>query len=224
MVFVCWLFTGHGFNRDKVMRYGPQHVATLARMLSRHGSHELLCVTDQPKEVQAAGVGVIPMPPEVSALPRYYPKVWLFSDELAGIIGRRFGSIDLDAVVTGDLGPVLDTNDDFIIWDQAKGEPYNTSLLAMEPGARPEVWDRFTVEAGDAAQIAVGRPTGDQCWLGHFLGPDEATFSEDTGVLQYRPSKHRASKPEGVRAAFMCGPYLPDVEAKSSEWVREAYR
>lgn len=228
MIVVCWLFQGHGFDRRRVMTYGPEHVRALGSMLRRHGGHELLCITDQPEAVQAAGVApgvaAVAMPREVAALPRYYPKLWAFSRELGDFIGERYASIDLDAVVVDDLAPVLDTGDDFLVWDQARGEPYNTSLFALEPGARSHVWERFTVELGEAAELAVGRPTGDQCWLGHLLGPGQPTFSEAAGVIQYRPSLHRADCPPGAKALFMCGPYRPDLEATESTWVKEAWR
>lgn len=232
MIFVCWLFQGHGFNRDRVMTYGPSHVRVLANMLERAGGHRLLCVTDQPARVERVlPIGdVVELPAEVAALPRYYPKLWAYSKAFGEIVGERFASIDLDAVVVEDLAPVLERapgtpGHDFLVWDQARGERYNTSLFALTPGARAEVWDRFTVEAGDTAEAVVGRPTGDQCWLGYILGPGQATFSEaSSGVLQYRPKAMRAARPEGARAFFMCGPYRPDLEAALSPWVREAWR
>lgn len=225
MIFVCWLFQGHGFDRRRVMSYGPEHPRVLASMLRRHGGHELICVTDQGAAVRAAGVTTVALPPEVAALPRYYPKLWAFSREFGDFIGERFVSIDLDAVVVGDLAPVLDTAHPFLVWDQARGEPYNTSLFALEPGARAQVWERFTVEAAAEAELLAGfRWTGDQSWVGWALGGAEATFGEGAGVLQYRPSRHRAAPPEGARAVFLCGPYRPDLEAQESAWIAESWR
>ena len=223
MIFVTCLFTGHGFDRDRVMTYGPRHVAVLANMLRRHGGHELVCVHDG--QDLPAGVTGVQMPDNVAALPRYYPKTWALSDALGHVIGETYAAIDLDVVIVADPAAALPADVRFASWDQARGEPYNSSLFVLEPGARREVWDRFSVEAAEKAErTATYRWTGDQSWIAHVLGPGECTFGEDTGILQYRPSKHRAACPEGARALFMCGPYRPDLEAEHSEWVREAYR
>lgn len=225
MIFVCWLFHGRRFDRSRVMRYQPEHVRVLASMLRRHGGHDLVCVTDQAAEVgQHSGVRVIDMPAEVSALPRYYPKLWAFSREFGKQIGQRFASIDLDVVITGDLAAVLEPFREFGVWDQARGEHYNTSLFVLEPGARAEVWEQFDLDATAQAEANASRWTGDQSWVGHVLGADQPTFSEAVGVIQYRPSLHREARPANCLAAFMCGPYIPDIEAKQSAWVRGAYQ
>lgn len=223
MLFVCWLFGGRYFNRTKVMTYTPEHVRILAGMLRRNGGHELVCATDQPAEVAAVGVRAVTMPEAVSRLPRYYPKLWAFSTEFGEIIGRRFTSIDLDVIVTGDLGDLAATSGDFVIWNQARGEFYNSSFFNLEPGARRAVWDRFTPERAAAAETVAGRWTGDQSWIGAVLGPGERTLSERDGLLQYRPSLHRAAPVAGALAYFTCGPYRPDTEAPHSAWIRSAY-
>lgn len=223
MIFVCTLFRGHDFDRTRVMRYGPEHVAVLASMLRRHGGHELWCVNDGTFGLPPSCRGVL-MPDCVSRLPRYYPKLWLFSEAFGTVVGTRFAAIDLDVIVTGDLAPVLETRHDFLIWSQARGEPYNTSLFTLEPGARSQVWDLFTVASAVEAEKYARRWTGDQSWVAHVLGRGMATFGEETGVLQYRPKMHRAACPAGAVALFTCGPFRPDLEAERSAWIEEAYR
>jgi hypothetical protein len=73
MLFVCFLWRGHGFWKDTAS-YGSRHVSVLASMLRRHGGHELVCVTDRPGEVPE-GMRAIAMPDEVAALPNYLPKL-----------------------------------------------------------------------------------------------------------------------------------------------------
>ena len=65
MMFLCWLFRGNDFDRNKVMTYRPEHVRTLAAMLRRHGGHDLVCVSD----MSVPGVRVVPMPDAVAAPP-----------------------------------------------------------------------------------------------------------------------------------------------------------
>lgn len=222
--FVTFLWRGHGWPAGKtVPRYTVAHVNTLASMLRRHGGHSLTCVTTHPDGV-APEIAVIRMPEDVAALPGYYPKVWAFSEELSAAIGRRFTVIDLDAVVLGDLGPLVDRKGDFIVWNQARGEPYNTSFLTMDPHAHVGVWSAFTPARAALAQAVCPRWTGDQSWLGYCLGPGAQTYSEADGLIQYRPSRDRAAPASGALAYFLCGPYDPASEAESSPWIQEAYR
>lgn len=217
MLFVCWLFKGRGFWKQ-VAQYDERHVSVLASMLRRHGGHDLVCVHDGNFNPDVPSVL---MPPPVKELSDYLPKLWAFSPEFQSMIGHRFASIDLDVVISGDVSAPL-ASGDFVIWNQARDEPYNTSLFAVEPGFGTEVWERLSPLAiRDARQQAV-RWTGDQSWVAHVLGPGMPTFGEETGIMQYRPS-HRAKKPDQMIAGFMCGPYEPFSEADASEWVKEAY-
>lgn len=192
-------------------------------MLRRHGGHELVCVSDDPL-LLVPGVRTILMPAQVSALPNYLPKLWAWSPEFHAIICQRFASIDLDVVVTGDLGPVLETKAPLRIWNKAANEPYNTSLFTLEPGYGHDVWKRYSPEALESAKAKAPYWTGDQSWVAHVLGPNEETFGEETGVIQYRPKLHRARMPEGMKAGFFCGPYIPETEGSNSKWVRDVWR
>lgn len=164
------------------------------------------------------------MPARVTALPDYLPKLYGWSGEFHSLIGERFASIDLDVVVTGDLGPLLSGKEPLRIWDKAKQELYNTSLFAIEPGFGNEVWDRLSQKAVAKARASAEYWTGDQSWVGHVLGPRQSTFGERDGVVQYVPSQHRNQQPNGMLAAFMCGPFEPAKEAERSEWVKAAWR
>lgn len=217
MKFVCWLWRGKGFWKT-VARYDESHVRALASMLERHGGHELVCVQDGSFDLPIS----IIMPEEVRALPDYLPKLWAWSPEFHDIIGERFASIDLDVVVAGDLGPLLDVSLPFLIWDRANREPYNTSLFALEPGFHTRVWTSLSLERIAAAKRTAAYWTGDQSWVTHVLGPDEPTFGQADGVIQYRPSLHRDKRPD-MLAAFFCGPYCPKSESEHSQWVRQAW-
>lgn len=218
MRFVCWLWRGEGFWK-RVTRYEARHVHTLASMLRRHGGHELICVQDGGFDVQG-GIPSIVMPADVASMPDYLPKLWGWSPEFHEKIGGRFASIDLDVVIMGDVAPVL--TGPFRIWDRADNEPYNTSLFVVEPGLHQEVWTGLSPERLEAAKAEAAYWTGDQSWVAHVLGPDQPTFGEDSGIMQYRP-QHRKERPEGMRAGFMSGPYDPIKERERSKWVRKAW-
>ncbi len=219
MHFVCWLWRGKNFWKT-VAKYDERHVEALSSMLKRHGGHELICVQDGNFDIP----GSIIMPEEVAELPDYLPKLWCFSPEFHRIMGGRFASIDLDVVITDDLSPLLNVNEPFVIWNQAKGEPYNTSLFALEAGYHQHVWKSMSVDKVSAARRQYARWTGDQSWVAHILGSDEPTFGEQDGVLQYRPSVHRMEKPRNMKTMFLCGPYEPESESMKSEWMRQAWK
>jgi hypothetical protein len=216
MKFVCWLWRGSGFWKETA-RYDEEHPCVLASMLKRHGGHELLCVQDGSFDIP----GSVVMPEEVRQLPDYLPKLWAFSPEFHAIVGARFASIDLDVVVTGDLEPLL--TDDFRIWDSAVGEPYNSSLFVLEPGKHQEIWTSLSPERLGKAKRRASRWTGDQSWIAHALGPSQPTFSEEQGVIRYRPRLHR-DEPKGVKAVFFCGPYCPRGELENAEWIERQWR
>lgn len=219
MRFVCFLWRGRAFERP-VARYGVEHVAVLASMLRRHGGHSLTCVHDGVDLPE--GVDGIRMPDAVAALPDYIPKVWAWSPELHAHFTDRIAFIDLDVVILGDLAPALDMEgigDDVLLWDSAVGEPYNTSLFALVPGAYQDVWTSLTPGRLDLAKRQATRWTGDQSWVAFVLNLTRPTFGEDTGVIRYRRSLHRNAPPPGTRAAFLCGPSEPITESQKSTWI-----
>jgi hypothetical protein len=219
MKFVCWLWRGKGFWKETT-KYNERHVSVLASMLKRHGGHSLICVQDGSFDIP----GSVIMPKRVRKLPDYLPKLWAWSKEFHEIIGERFVSIDLDVVIVGDLAPVVSGPEPLRIWDQAEGEPYNTSLFAIEPGFGNEVWDRLSPEALAIARLRTKRWTGDQSWVAYVLGKGQTTFSQRDGILQYVPALHRAEMPKGMLAGFMCGPFDPAREAKHSGWVKKSWK
>jgi len=214
--FVCFLWRGRAFERP-VARYGVEHVAVLASMLQRHGGHRLTCVHDGIEP--PPGVEGIRMPDAVAALPDYLPKLWAWSPELHKRFTERVAFIDLDVVIVGDLAPVIDTDDDVLLWDSAVGEPYNTSLYALRPGHHQEVWTSLTPGRLDLAKRQAKRWTGDQSWVAFVLNLTMPTFGEDTGVIRYRRSLHKLDLPAGTRAAFFCGPMAPDTEKSQTRWI-----
>jgi len=218
--FVCFLWRGNGFTRP-VATYDVRHVATLARMLERHGGHRLTCIHDGVE--LPPGVAGIRMPDAVARLPNYLPKLWAWSPELHRQMPGRFACIDLDVVILDDLAPVLETHAPVLIWDSARGEPYNSSLFTLAPGFGHDVWIEMTPGRVAEAQARAARWTGDQSWIAHMLGPQLPTFGEWTGVIRYRRSLHAAAPPPGTRAAFLCGPMAPDTEGRHAPWIARAW-
>ena len=217
MRFVCSLWRGKGFWKE-IAKYDGEDVKTLASMLDRHGGHKLTCIHDGTFEIPD-NVSQVTMPRSVSALPDYQPKLWAWSKDLHEQIGERFAHIDLDVVILADLSRLIDTDDNIIIWDEAKDELYNTSLFVLTPGHGNEVWERLSPSEIDRAKSKAIKWTGDQSFVAYVLGSNIKTFSEFDGVLRFRPNKHRDNEPKQALAVFFCGPYHPKTEQSLSNWV-----
>jgi hypothetical protein len=218
------LWSGHAFWKP-VVKYGVRHVEVLANMLKRHGGHDLTVVHDGTFDLPVH-LDAVRMPDEVASLPDYQPKLWLWSPDLRETIGERFVAIDLDVIVLGDLGPLLDVACPVYLWNEAVGEPYNTSLFAVKPSAGLQVWEMFRDNPAQLARAARSMPrwTGDQSWVALILGPLLPTFGEVEGVVRYRPGRDVGGVPADTLAVFFCGPRCPATIKDDVKWVADNWR
>lgn len=214
-----------------------EHVNVLRRMVARHyaSPHEFVCITDDAEGLDPA-IRVIPLwddfahlrSPNGSKRPNCYRRLKLFSPEAAEIIGPRFVVLDLDMVVTGDLTPLFDRQEDFVIWGDTNPKTYyNGSMVLMSAGARRQVWDDFDPVRSPSVAKAAGQYGSDQAWISYRLGRGEAMWSTQDGVYSYalhvRPSG--GELPRDARLVVFHGstdPWMP--EAQQHDWVRAHWR
>lgn len=229
---VCWKWTPPRGYRST---FGPDTVNTLRAMVARHypHPHRFVCVTDDPSGIDADvtiqpdfGDFVGVPSPHGGTNPSCYRRLRLFHPNAAAWFGERFVSMDLDVVITGDLSPVFNRREDFVIWgDTNRTTLYNGSLLLMTAGARPQVWDDFDPDRSPQLAKAAGQFGSDQGWIGHSLGPGEKTWSTTDGVYSYRLHvKPTGVLPKNARLVFFHGhvdPWQP--EAQRHPWVQEYY-
>lgn len=232
---ICWKWKPERAYRSN---FQAKHVNTLRRMVARNYAkpHEFICVTDDPAGIDP-DIRVIPLWDDYASLPSphgfgnpsCYRRLKCFSREAADFIGPRFVSLDLDAVIVGDLAPLWDRPDDFVIWgDTALRTPYNGSMFMMRAGARAQVWEKFHPVRSPryaASKMFIG---SDQAWIGACLGPNEKKWTKADGVFSYRNEiKTMGGKlPAGARIVFFHGQHDPwDAPIWNSlAWVRENYR
>lgn len=219
--------------------FGPETVNTLRAMVRRHyqAPHRFICVTDDPKGI-ASDVEVVPIWPDYAELPSphgkgqpsCYRRLKAFSAEAETLFGHRFVSMDLDCVITGDMRPLWDRPEDFVIWgDTSPGTPYNGSMFLLRAGSRRQVWDDFNPKTSPAKGRQLGYFGSDQAWIGARLGPTEAKWSRADGVYSYRIDFKMAPRdprelPSNARIVMFHGnidPWSP--EAQRLPWVREFY-
>jgi len=235
LTIACFLWkkntSGVRLPSDRVTTYGPEWVVRLKNMVFRNyrRPHRFVCITDYTSGLD--GIETIPLWEHHRELGGCYRRLFIFSKEIRNILGNRFVCLDLDCVITGDLAPILDRKDIFLINSYSTAERdqrYNGSLILMTAGARTKVWDTFDpVESrqaiADNSRMVMGT---DQAWIRLALGPDEPVLTEKDGVYDYKHSKgmKRGGLPDSARIVFFSGPRSPETEYDKQEWIRHHWR
>jgi len=239
---VCWLWSDPEYRFNHLFRYGPEHVNKLHNGLKRHLHipFELCCITDLDGGFDD-GIKIIPIWDDLRDMGGCWNRLKVFSAAMKKTIGPRFVSIDLDCVITGDVTPLFDRKDDFLIWKNVhRHTPYCGSMFMMKAGARREVWDHFNRDISLRQCRETGFVGTDQAWIGTALGPDEAVWTEADGV--YSLARHIASAkelpdrarrkgttiglPDNARIVFFHGardPSQPELQRKHP-WIAQHWQ
>jgi hypothetical protein len=218
-----------------------RHVNVLRSMVARHypKPHRFILITDDavadrrqlPREVE-----VVPLwndhakvrNPMGGRNPSCYRRLKMFATEARDLFGERFVCIDLDVVITGDLQPLFDRPEDFVIWGDTHPRTfYNGSMWMMTAGARHQVWDEFDPLVSPQLSKAAGHFGSDQGWISYRLGPNEATWGRADGVYSYRVhlAPFGAALPDNAKIVVFHGKVDPwSADAQRHAWVREHYR
>lgn len=230
---ICWRWHTPGYRST----FGPETVNVLRNMVRRWypAPHRFSCITDDAAGIDS-DIRIIPLPrahenvpnPGGRLNPSCYRRLWAFSPEAAEVIGPRFVSLDLDCVITGDLRPLWDRPEDFVIWgDTAKGTPYNGSMWLHRAGTRRQVWDEFDPIRSPAEGRRRGYIGSDQAWIAVCLGPDEPTWTARDGVYSFgnELKNGRLPLPADARMVQFHGKADPFVAPWSEiPWVKGEYR
>lgn len=219
-------------------KFGPETVNILASMIERHypKRHQVICVTDDPAGIDGS-IKVLPIgdlyanlpSPHGHGQPSCYRRLRMFSADAKKEFGPRFVSIDLDVIITGDLRPVWDRPEDFVMWGNTNPQTtYNGSMVMMRAGARRQVWEDFDPASSPAMAKAAGQFGSDQAWISYKLGPGEARWGKEDGVLSYRNDilPRGGGLPHSARVVFFHGrfdPWSPEVYRRH-QWVRDNWR
>lgn len=180
MITIVCVKTGH--------KYGMRYVLHLQRMIEKHMpvEHRFVCLTDQ-DESQPPGIEFINI--REYGLKGWFAKMLVFNREIVG--PGKILYIDLDMVVAGDLGPLVNLDIDYelgicenftqirqrrdggkVTWPCGYGSC--VMLLGKEYG--PEVWDKFSEDPW--AHIANSKQFGDQ-YIIEKLTAGKAIFLQD---------------------------------------------
>lgn len=219
-------------------QYDHRPVNVLYNQVERWYPHpfRFSCITDDPTGIDER-VRIIPLWDEHRSIenpwgrhqPSCYRRLRMYAADAANWIGPRFVSLDLDTVICGDMSPVWNRPEDFVIWgDVSNLNPYNGSMTLMTAGARRQVWDRFD-PVHSPREAKRNRCFGsDQGWIANVLGPGEQRWTLADGVYSFRVHilRNGGKLPADARIVFFHGrhdPWQPAVQSAHS-WVREHWR
>lgn len=234
---ICWKW--RPTFRNYRSQFGALQVNTLRSMVARHYQkpHRFSCITDDPTGLDSR-VRVIKLWRDHEKLisrhgannPSCYRRLRVFARDAGELIGPRFVSLDLDAVILGDLTPIFDRTEDVVLWEgQAGRNFYNGSMFMLTAGARPQVWETFDPPIAVHAAARAGFVGSDQAHICNVLGGGEATWSAADGVYSWRNHirRHPRAVPGNARAVFFHGtagdPWSPAVQ-NAAPWVKEHWR
>lgn len=235
LTFVCWRWKP---TRGYRSTFAPETVYALREMIRRHYGkpHRFVCVTDEPDALP--GVETVPLwddcanipSPIGHSYPSCYRRLKVFAPDAGEVFGERLVSIDLDTVVVGDLTPLFDRPEDFVIWGESDfphTTPYCGSLWMLRTGTRPQVWTAFDPKTSPQQAWNAGCRGSDQGWLSYILGKGEATWTRMDGVYSFRKHVSRlpyAALPGDARLVSFHGKVDPwSPRAMNIPWVREHY-
>lgn len=218
--------------------FGPETVDTLASMVKRHYKHphRVVCVTDDPAGIDRS-IETIKLwrdhsdiiNPHGSHQPSCYRRLKAFSVEAEQWFGPRFVSVDLDCVITGDLTPLWNRPEDFVIWGSGTDKRVwcNGSMWMMRAGSRRQVWDTFNPKTSPGAAKRAGFFGSDQGWIAHCLGRKEAMWTTKDGVYSFRVhlNQGHAQLPSDAKVVFFHGRWDPwGYWPQQIPWVQEHYK
>lgn len=218
-------------------KFDGHHVDVLAAMVRRHypDPHVFHCVTDMPEGITDPSIKVWELWPDLSGIanpsgrknPSCYRRLRLFASTTKRWLGDRFVCLDLDCVVVGDLRPLWNRPEDFVIWRSATSvNPYNGSMFLHRAGTRTRLWNDFDPVSSPIQTKAAGLYGSDQAWIALKLGRNEPVWTKADGVFSYRIDLSVSKTlPPGARIVFFHGKPDPwEGEAQRVPWVRENYR
>lgn len=230
--FVCFKWHADGYRS----KFDGAHVNALRDMVAKHypDPHRFICITDNAEGI-ADGIEIVPLWDEHADIPNpsfrtgpsCYRRLKVFSRDFGRVAGERFVCLDLDVVITGDLRPLVDRDEDFVAWkDPGNKWPYNGSMFMLRAGSRPQVWENFNPETSPKEAHAAGCRGSDQGWISYVLGDGEATWGAQDGLYSYSMQLNggNATLPKNARVVLFHGDVDPwSKEAQRHKWVKENY-
>lgn len=238
---VLWKWHQPGTAR----RYTHEHVDLMAEMVEDNLAgvrHRVVCVTDDSRRIRACET--YPLWDDYDDLanasgrhlPSCYRRLKLYdprTQEQMGIPeGDRILSLDIDAVVCGDLTEIAQTEGSFVGWQVPgeRGPRFNGSLQMFTAGDQQlrRVWYDFHPVASPRAASQAGFRGSDQAWLSYCLVGRPGSVGLGYPLVASYPSHVQALATHSAktRLLFFNGSLKPWSEevTRRTPWVASYWR
>jgi hypothetical protein len=210
-------------------KYDQSDVAKLYGGLKRNLKQpfRFILFSSQPYNLPKAERYPIPIRDmELTYVPGCFARLRMFDPEFqaAHRINGRLVCIDLDTVLTGNLDPLFDRSEPFVILQGANSLnpcPYTGALMMLRTGAYPQLWSDFNIAT--VAQIPFHEFPDDQGWI-HFKVPDAAGWKAGkNGVYAFcKPGWPSGTYlPRDARLVTFNGWRSPKEFSRSCDWIRK---
>lgn len=236
MTFVAWYWKST--QGEARYNFDAEAVNRLFAMVDRHypRPHRKVVVTNWLAGIDRS-IEVVPDREDFAHIPNpngahnpsCYRRLRAFAPDAGETFGERLISMDLDLVITGDLRPLVDRPEDFVIWGQSdfpRRQFYNGSFWLLKTGSRPQVWTEFSPRLSPLRQRRAGVKGSDQGWLSYVLGPHEARYGEQDGLYSYRVHIRPRGNvlPANARVVAFHGRENPwTYGVRDLPWIQEHY-
>jgi hypothetical protein len=210
-------------KRHLLFNYSADAVNKLAVAISNNLSlpHDIVCITDDAAFLRS-DIRPIRLWSDARNLRGCWTRLKAFSPEMREIIGPRFVWVDLDALVTASLDPLFARTEEIVLLraHSILGMPHNGSMVMMNAGARPQVWQSFDPSLSKGLIREHGLIGTDQAWITYTLGTSEATWGTEDGVMLFR-TDCVPDVPAHSRLVFFAGTYKPHMKSSRAlaPWI-----
>jgi hypothetical protein len=222
MLNVCTWLWGDRYRAEDVHKLRD----SVARNLKQR--HRFFVVTDAPEEFPGTETVWIKREDySLLAIKGCFARLRMFDPiwQMENSIYQPLLCIDVDTVVTGELDPLVDRQEDFVILSGGNASnpcPFNGALLLLRPGTNHHLWRSFSID--NIMNIPHYEFPDDQGWYAQQV-PNAGIWKAgpSSGVYVYgKPGWPKGSEelPHGARAVTFIGRKEPRV-FQHLEWVRE---
>ena len=227
-------------ENSKFPQYRADDARLLQRQVARHlpMEHEFVVVTDRPEAfADDSAIRAVPIDWTTHVQNTCYVRLFTFSPRAREVLGERVLQLDLDTVIVGDLRPIVNRDEDLVLWRNPrkwmltypevgyakKLSWFNGAIMLHSPGTWGVIWANFKPDDLWAKD--------DQWMISDYAGKDNPYWDESHGVYRIgcarRPSIWAwESLPDGARIVTFASdykPWTPEV-LETNAWIEEFRR
>lgn len=221
------------------LKWAPHYVDKLFSGLRRNIRHPFRCALVSDRRIDTtADINVhldVMSDAELLTRPGCLVRMRLFDRKVQSLLdvkpGDRIVNIDVDAVITGNLDPLFDRDDEFTIMQHFNSTnpcPFNGSLWMFRAGERHDVWDDFSLDKfAPKGPVPVHAIPDDQGWL-HSKFPNAKAYTPADGVYCFKkrtwPGTDETGNKLPTNAIIVAFPGRDPARFTHLDWVARNWR